>query len=151
MNDFPPLPPTAKDGYGMETYCYTTEQMHDYVAADRAQRQAVPLEPTEEMIQAGCLSQQATPEFATYDDWCDNHSGGIIERIRGYLQKDYLAMLAAAPPTAPAAEIAALKASNAALLAALEFALEYLESWEDLSTGPHCRQARAAIAQAVQP
>lgn len=55
----------------------------------------VPLEPTEEMIQAGCLSQQATPEYDNYDDWFNSHSGGIVERIRNYLRKDYCAMLAA--------------------------------------------------------
>ena len=57
----------------------------------------VPLEPTEEMIQAGCLSQQATPEYDNYDDWFNSHSGGIVERIRNYLRKDFRVMLAAAP------------------------------------------------------
>jgi hypothetical protein len=57
----------------------------------------VPIEPTEEMLQAGCLSQQATPEYTNYEDWCNSHSGGIIERIKGYLRKDYFAMLDAAP------------------------------------------------------
>ena len=60
----------------------------------------VPLEPTEEMIQAGCLSQQSTPEYDNYEDWCNSHSGGIIERIKSYLRKDYRAMLAAAPQPA---------------------------------------------------
>ncbi len=57
----------------------------------------VPIEPTEAMLQAGCLSQQATPEYTNYEDWCSSHSGGIIERIRSYLCKDFRAMLTAAP------------------------------------------------------
>ena len=48
-------------------------------------------------------------------------------------------------------EIADARLISAApeLLDALEMALEYLESWEDLSAGEHCRVARAAIAKAT--
>ena len=56
----------------------------------------VPMEPSEAMLQAGCLSQQAYPKHDNYADWWDSHSGGISERIRDYLRKDYCAMLAAA-------------------------------------------------------
>jgi len=34
------------------------------------------------------------------------------------------------------------------LLAALEYALEFLQDWEDLTGEPYARKARAAIAQA---
>jgi hypothetical protein len=60
----------------------------------------VPLEPTEEMIQAGCLTQ-STERFDSYAKWWDSHSSGVSERIRNLLIKDYRAMTAAAP-AAPA-------------------------------------------------
>ena len=69
------------------------------IAAHEAQRPAYQ-EPTEEMLRAGCLSQQATPEYDNYEDWSNSHSGGTVERIRGYMRKDYLAMVAAAPQPA---------------------------------------------------
>ena len=76
----------------------------------------VPIEPTEEMIQAGCLSQQATPEYDNYDDWFNSHSGGIVERISNYLRKDFRAMLAAAPDAiAQAVHADPLQAEMAAL------------------------------------
>lgn len=94
------------------------------IEQDRTQRQAGQ-EPTEEMIRAGCLSQQATPEYDNYDDWCSSHSGGIIERIRGHLRKDFCAMLAAAPQPAAQpdkdAEIAALKDEEVRILAASRY------------------------------
>ena len=76
------------------------------IAAHEAQRPAYQ-EPTEEMLRAGCLSQQATPEYDNYEDWSNSHSGGTVERIRGYMRKDYLAMVAAAPQPAvePAVEL----------------------------------------------
>jgi hypothetical protein len=39
------------------------------------------------------------------------------------------------------------------LLSALEYALEFLQDWEDVSGAPYARKARAAIAKAtgVQP
>lgn len=51
----------------------------------------------------------------------------------------------------------AITAANARLIAAapdlleaLDYALEYLESWEDLGANSHCRKARAAIAKATE-
>lgn len=54
----------------------------------------VPLEPTEEQIQAGCLNQQAGPDkFTNYKDWWNSHSGGISEKIRRYVASDYRVMV----------------------------------------------------------
>jgi hypothetical protein len=48
---------------------------------------------------------------------------------------------------------ARLIAAAPELLAALEYALEFLQDWEDVSGAPYARKARAAIAKAtgVQP
>ena len=114
-----------------------------HAITDRAQRQAGQ-EPTEEMIQAGCLSQQATPEYDNYDDWCSSHSSGIIERIRNHLRKDFCAMLAAAPQ--PAREPLTEKQIRA---------IDTGEFWDDHTTVDFARAIEQAhgigIAQAVQP
>jgi hypothetical protein len=60
----------------------------------------VPVEPSEEMIQAACLKQSNTA-FHTYYQWLDSHSSGVSARIRQLVAGDYRAMLAASP-TAPA-------------------------------------------------
>lgn len=46
-------------------------------------------------------------------------------------------------------DVARMIAAAPDLLEALEYALEYLEDWEDLSASSHCRKARAAIAKAT--
>ena len=56
----------------------------------------VPVEPTEEMIQAACLTQ-SNVQVGSYSEWRDNHSSGISERIRELVVRDYHAMLAAFP------------------------------------------------------
>lgn len=56
----------------------------------------VPIEPTEEMIRAGCLSQRVGPN-TTYEEWWENTSTGVSNRIRKIMRDDYCAMIAAAP------------------------------------------------------
>lgn len=58
--------------------------------------QLVPKEPTEEMLNAACLSQ-AECEFKDYDDWRDAHSNATVKSLRNILKKDYESMLQAAP------------------------------------------------------
>lgn len=56
--------------------------------------------PTEEMIQAGCISQyQPAPgqHLSTYEEWVYNTSGGTVDRIRDMLTAEFRAMAAAAP------------------------------------------------------
>lgn len=60
----------------------------------------VPIEPSEEMIQAACLKQSNTA-FESYAKWLDSHSSGISARIRQLVVGDYRAMLATSP-AAPA-------------------------------------------------
>jgi hypothetical protein len=59
----------------------------------------VPIEPTEEMIQAACLNQ-TLQTYPNYEAWWNDHSSGISEKIRGYCSSDYKAMIAAAPSPA---------------------------------------------------
>lgn len=54
----------------------------------------VPVEPTEEMIRAACLAQ-STHEYDSYEEWADNHSSGIVERIRTMIIHDYKVMISA--------------------------------------------------------
>ena len=54
----------------------------------------LPVEPTEEMIRAACLNQCDEP-FDSYEKWADSHTTGIVERIRGYVVKDYKSMVGA--------------------------------------------------------
>ncbi len=63
---------------------------------DTATHKIVPIEPTEEMIQQGCMTQ-ARDEHATYEDWWNTHSSGVSRIIRDLIAKDYRAMIAAAP------------------------------------------------------
>jgi hypothetical protein len=56
----------------------------------------VPVEPTDEMLDAACISQAGYIN-TTFKEWADNHSNGIVERIRKYLSGDYKAMISAAP------------------------------------------------------
>jgi mannitol-1-phosphate/altronate dehydrogenase len=58
--------------------------------------QLVPVEPTDEMLDAACISQGGYIS-TTFKEWADKHSNGIVERIRNYLSGDYKAMLSAAP------------------------------------------------------
>jgi len=56
--------------------------------------------PTEEMIQAGCISQyQPLPGkfFATYDEFADNTSSGTVGAIRAMLIAEFIAMIRARP------------------------------------------------------
>jgi hypothetical protein len=56
--------------------------------------------PTEEMIQAGCISQyQPLPGefFTTYGVWANNTSTGTVDRIRSMLISEYKAMIGARP------------------------------------------------------
>jgi len=56
--------------------------------------------PTEEMIQAGCISQyQPLPGkfFATYGVWANNTSTGTVDRIRSMLISEFKAMIGARP------------------------------------------------------
>jgi len=55
-----------------------------------------PIEPTEEMIQQGCMTQ-ARDEHATYEDWWNTHSSGVSRIIRDLIAKDYRALIKAAP------------------------------------------------------
>lgn len=57
----------------------------------------VPIEPTEEMIRAACLNQATLGNYATYEDWWNDHSSGISEKIRSYVAGDYRVMVASAP------------------------------------------------------
>jgi hypothetical protein len=58
--------------------------------------QLVPVYPTDEMLDAACISQAGYID-TTFKEWADKHSNGIVERIRNYLSADYKAMLSAAP------------------------------------------------------
>lgn len=54
----------------------------------------LPTTPTEAMIRAACLNQ-CDEKYASYEEWCDSHTSGIVERIRNYLIADYKAMVSA--------------------------------------------------------
>jgi hypothetical protein len=56
----------------------------------------VPVEPTDEMLDATFISQYGYIN-TTFKELADKHSGGIVEQIRNYLSGDYKAMLSAAP------------------------------------------------------
>jgi hypothetical protein len=56
----------------------------------------VPVEPTDEMLDATCISQYGYIS-TTFKELADKHSNGIVEQIRDYLSGDYKAMLSAAP------------------------------------------------------
>ena len=66
------------------------------VTYDDSTHKIVPIDPTEEMIQQGCMAQ-ARDEHATYEDWWNTHSSGVSRIIRDLIAKDYRAMIAAAP------------------------------------------------------
>jgi hypothetical protein len=63
---------------------------------DPAGWKLVPVEPTDEMLDAACISQGGYID-TTLKEWADKHSNGIVERIHNYLSSDYKAMLSAAP------------------------------------------------------
>ena len=54
----------------------------------------VPIEPTEEMIQAACLGQSYTIH-ETYQDWANSCSNGVVEMIRKFEAESYINMLGA--------------------------------------------------------
>jgi hypothetical protein len=56
----------------------------------------VPIEPTDEMLDATCVSQYGYIN-KTFKELADKHSNGIVEQIRDYLSGDYKAMLSASP------------------------------------------------------
>ena len=57
---------------------------------------SVPIEPTEEMIQAACVNQ-AVSAFASYEKWAGSHSNGIVKKVRALEIDTYKAMIQAAP------------------------------------------------------
>ena len=86
------------------TLLTTTQQAVTY---DSKTHKLVPIVPTEEMIQAACLSQQnGDTYYDTYAEWWDSHSSGISERIRCYLVNEYKSFITAAP-SAPSGWISA--------------------------------------------
>ena len=94
----------------------------------------VPREPSEEMIQRGCLSQSETAH-PTYESWWDSHSSGISERIRLYLKKVYQDMLAAAQQPEPVDVGSVGWKHDCAALCAND-----IELWIDRC--PHCGKPR---------
>jgi hypothetical protein len=56
----------------------------------------VPIKPTDEMLDATCVSQYGYIN-TTFKELADKHSNGIVEQIRDYLSGDYKAMLSASP------------------------------------------------------
>lgn len=48
----------------------------------------IPLEITEEIIQAACI-QDSEGAFDNYKDWYNSHISGIADKIRGYIEDDY--------------------------------------------------------------
>ena len=54
----------------------------------------VPIEPTEEMIQAACLAQSSV-KFDTYEEWAASLSNGVVEMIRKFEANSYRNMVGA--------------------------------------------------------
>lgn len=177
--DFPPLPePTVNTA--LQQYpptAYTARQMRDYVAADRAQRQARQ-EPVAWLYKSG----------ADFDgnEWHDSYEVTTSKQVAQFKNKNAVPLYTAAPRSAHADqtseiarltacltkanaqteqferksylqddEIAALKAALQAVLDAEDEAIKVRADQDfDIIKADYdkvIRQCRAAMAQAVQP
>ena len=84
-----------KDHPLLYEWCYETRELFSTPQSPVSDGyKLIPMEPTEEMIQAGCLSQ-SEEKFDTYEEWKESHSNVVSSMIRSYVIEDYKAMIGA--------------------------------------------------------